>query len=70
MWQNNCNYFHNILRLFDVLPNFPSTTNEKSVIIRIKYGIYELTHELFSDIRLRILENWKGSGKSQNFIKL
>ena len=22
------NYFHNILRLFDVLPNFPSTTSE------------------------------------------
>ena len=23
-----CNLFHNILRLFDVLPNFPFTTSE------------------------------------------
>ena len=23
-----CNQFHNILRLFDVLPNFPFTTSE------------------------------------------
>ena len=25
---SNCNEFHNILRLFDVLPKFHSTTNE------------------------------------------
>ena len=24
----NCNHFHNILRLFNVLPNFPFTTSE------------------------------------------
>ena len=24
----SCNHFHNILRLFDVLPNFPFTTSE------------------------------------------
>ena len=24
----NCNYSHNILRLFDVRPNFPFTTSE------------------------------------------
>ena len=24
----HCNQFHNILRLFDVLPNFPFTTSE------------------------------------------
>ena len=24
-----CNHFRNILRLFDVLPNFPFTTSEK-----------------------------------------
>ena len=42
---------------------------KKSVIIRIKHGIYELTQELFNEIRLRILGNWKGSEKSQNFIK-
>ena len=24
-----CNQFHNILKLFDVLPNFPFTTSEK-----------------------------------------
>ena len=26
-WRD-CNHFHNILRLFGVLPNFPSTTSE------------------------------------------
>ena len=25
---NTCNHFHNILRLFDVLPSFPFSTNE------------------------------------------
>ena len=24
----NCNHFHNILRLFDILPDFPFTTSE------------------------------------------
>ena len=27
-WNLNYNQFHNILRLFDVLPNFPFTTSE------------------------------------------
>ena len=26
--KNTCNHFHNILRLLDVLPNFPLTTSE------------------------------------------
>ena len=32
--------FHNILRLFDALPNIPFTTSE--TIITYKHGIYQL----------------------------
>ena len=52
---SNCNHFHNILRLLDVLPNSPFTTSE--MIITYKHGIYELPHELLNDLRLRILGN-------------
>ena len=51
------NHFHNILRLFDDLPNFPFTTSETMGDITYKYSIYELPHELSNDLRLRILEN-------------
>ena len=51
------NQFHNILRLFDVLPNFPFTTSETMGIITYKHGIYKLPHELRSNLRLRILGN-------------
>ena len=43
------NHFHNIFRLFDVLPNFPYIT--------YKDGINELPHDLPHDLRLRILGN-------------
>ena len=48
------NQFLNILRLFDVLPNFPFTKSE-CTIITCKHGIYELPHELPTD--LSILKN-------------
>ena len=52
------NHFHNILRLFDVFPNFPFTTCDKRcAIIIYKNGTYELPHELPNDLRLRILRN-------------
>ena len=53
------NQFHNILRIFDVLPNFPFSTSESHARLRISYkrGTYELPHELPNDIRLRILGN-------------
>ena len=47
----NYNQFHNILRLFDVLPNFPFTASETMVVITYKHGIYELPHELPNDLR-------------------
>ena len=53
----NNNQFHNILRLFHVLPNFPFTTSETMGIITHKHGIYELHDELSNDLRLRILGN-------------
>ena len=46
---------HNILRLFDILPNFPFTTSE--TIITNTDGMYKLPHELLNDLRLRILGN-------------
>ena len=46
--------FHNILRLFDVLPDsrFPTRGD-----YYLKHGIYELPHELPNDLRLKILGN-------------
>ena len=46
----NNNQFHNILRLFNNLPNFSS-------IITYKHGTYELPHELPNNLRIRILGN-------------
>ena len=45
---------HNILRLFDNLRNFLFTSKrlKQSVIISNKHVIYELSHELPSDLRL------------------
>ena len=51
----NYNHFHNILRLFDVLLNFPFATSETMAIITYKHGIYELPHELAE--RLKTLGN-------------
>ena len=55
--------FHNILRLFDVLPIFPFSTSE--TIATYKHGIYELPN----DLRLRILGNWEMSRKCLNSIE-
>ena len=38
-------------------------------IITYKHGIYELPHKLPNDLRLRILGNYKRSGKCLNFIE-
>ena len=45
--------FHNILRLFDVLPNFLSPKVKQSTIISNKHGLYELPHKLLNNSRLR-----------------
>ena len=47
--------FHNVLRLFDVLPNFLSAQVKRCAIITYKHEIYELSHELPNDLRPRIL---------------
>ena len=51
------NQFYNILRLFDILSNFPFTKSETIAIITYKHGIYELPYELANNLRLRILGN-------------
>ena len=54
----NCyNYFHNILRLFDVLTNFPFTKSETMCDYYSKHGICELPYELPNKLKLRILGN-------------
>ena len=44
------NHGHNILRLFDSLPNFLFTSSEIIVIISNKHGIHELPRELSNDL--------------------
>ena len=39
------NNVHNILTIFDVLPNFPFTTSETNAVISSKHGMNELPHE-------------------------
>ena len=51
------NQFHNVLRLFDVLPNFPFTTSGTMSVITYKHGIYKLAHELPNELRLMIIGN-------------
>ena len=48
------NHFHNILRLFDVLPNVPFTTSETMSMVNMayKHGKYELPDELPNDLRI------------------
>ena len=58
------NHFHNILRLFDVLPNF-SPQVKRSMIITYKCGISELPQKLPNNLRLRIL---KGIRKYQESV--
>ena len=67
----NQNPGRNILRLSNVLPNFPFTASETKHNYLVK-NMYELSHELSNDLRhdLRILGNQEISGKSQNFKEL
>ena len=55
-WLKTYNHEHNILRLFDTLPNSFFT---RIVIISNKHGIYKLPHELPIDLRLKTQENLK-----------
>ena len=62
------NQFHDIVRLFDVLPNL-SPQVKRCAIITDKHGIYELSHELPNDLRLRILANLEIPENCLNFIE-
>ena len=62
------NQFHNILRLFDVLPNFPFTTSETMAIITYKHGIYRLPLELPNNLRIR--KDLRKLGNSRKVSKL
>ena len=43
---------YNILRLFDILPNFPFTTSETGNIITKKNSMYELPLKMLNKLRL------------------
>ena len=47
--KDSYNRFHNIFRLFDVLPNFPLTAS--GTMCDYKHSTYELLHELPKKIR-------------------
>ena len=48
------NLGHNIVRLFDVLPNFLfSPQVKRTVTVSNKHGIYELLHKLPKDLRFK-----------------
>ena len=56
--ENDCyNHRHNILRLFDTLPNFLSSQVKRKVVISNKHAIYVLSEKLSNNFRLRILGN-------------
>ena len=48
---------HNILRLFDVLPNFISPQVKRCAIITYRLGIYDVPHKFPNDLRLKIVGN-------------
>ena len=51
--QNICKklqYFHNVLRLFGVLPNFLFTKVKRCAIIAYEHGICELHRELHREL--------------------
>ena len=57
------NHFHDNLRLWD------SPQVKQCTVITYKHGIYELPQKWPNDLRLRILWNYKISGKCLNFIE-
>ena len=62
------NQFHKVLRLFLMFYKiFLSPQMEIWAITTYKHGIYESSHELPNDLRLRILGNYEISGKCLNF---
>ena len=51
-WENfSDNHFHNILRLFNDLPNFRSPQAKRSEITSNTHRMYDLLHELKNDLR-------------------
>ena len=52
------NNAHNILTIFDVLPNFPFTTSETNAVISSKHGMNELPHKQMNNLRLKIFILW------------
>ena len=51
------NHEHNILRIFNTLPNETKWSEWNKAWLLVTHCIYELPHELPNDSRLRILGN-------------
>ena len=52
-------HFHNIFRLFKVLPNFSLTASETMHNYYLQTSYIELPQDLPNDLRLRISGNWE-----------
>ena len=71
IFSKTSSFYNHGIRLWDFLmfhQIFVSPQMKRSTIISKKQGVYELSHELPNDLRLRILENKEKSGKSQNLL--
>ena len=62
------NQFHNILRPFNVLPNFPFTTSEAMGDYYLHTWYLKLPHELPNDLRLGKLGNIRKAPKSHRMV--
>ena len=77
--QRNYNLGHNILELYNVLVQIRLTTSKTKrdikdvriflVISSTANLVYELSHDLLKDVRLRIQENKEILGKSQIWVE-
>ena len=61
------NHFHNILRLFDVLPNFPFTASETMRDFYLWTWYIRFVSRVAE--RLKTLRNYEISGKCLNFME-
>ena len=64
-----CNQFHNIVRLFDVLPNFPFSTSETMGDYYLQAWYIQVASRVSEQGKTLDLQNYGKSGKCLNFIE-
>ena len=63
------NQFHNIVRLFDVLPNFPFSTSETMGDYYLQAWYIQVASRVSEQGKTLDLQNYDKSGKCLNFIE-